>query len=640
MKIKPNQFYGKCLLILWSVSVLTVAQASESEVLTLPEMIVTNNSSENINTQPQSSTEFNRASLTSVNRADLNGVLRGLPSTGLSQTNGNSASNIILRGASGGLGLVNLDGVPLYGNFTAFFPLSHYPLDLLNRVSVNRGSDEAQSSSRTLGGSINLTSRKLNDEQAFLHTEGGSFGTVRNNVGLGIQNKLGNWSFAGGQSNIFEGISQASPTNGGNNESKNSQLSTGLLRWDKHFKALSVESSLYYVNSRDGYDGPGLLSNKTITWKADPNGLVKQQTWVAQSQAFYHLSDYWDSALQVGFTEDKQDGRTGTIKNCCSMNLTTQLLLAHWKNTHKIPFNNQKQKSLTLIWGVDAQQQHGENLNNFSKVNSLTNNLVSPIARAEIEWGNWLTTTETRLDHYDQFGGNHVLFNVNNSWRFIPTMMAWAKTGTGYRAPAMNELLHPLFGNIKLAPESNFGGEVGWRWNPNNFYEMSTSSYLQHYQNLIVLQQIVPANIKIPAISSANINEAQIFGVETQNNFKWNSDWKSGFSYSYMLANNPQTGLKIPNRPQNQGSVWTEWKVRPLVTLRVDLTYRQGYWADQLNTLKIQAAPHLNTSINYQVTPKIKLTLRGENINNQRTPDLYGFNYPGAAIYAGAYLDW
>jgi len=302
--------------------------------------------------------------------------------------------------------------------------------------------------------------------------------------------------------------------------------------------------------------------------------------------------------------------------------------------------NSQKDKSLSLIWGVDGQQQHGENLNNLSKVNSLTNSLLSPIARAEIAWGNWLTTTETRLDHYDQFGGDHVLFNVNNSWQFLPTMMAWAKTGTGYRTPAMNELLHPLFGNIKLAPESNFGGEVGWRWNPNSFYEISTSSYLQHYQNLIILQQIVPANIHIPAISSANINEAHIFGVETQNNFNWNSDWKSGFSYTYMLANNPQTGLKVPGRPQHQGQVWTDWKVRPLVTLRVDLTYRQGYWADPANTLQIQAAPRVNASINYQLSPKIKLTVRGENISNQRTPDLYGFNYPGAAIYGGAYFDW
>jgi vitamin B12 transporter len=635
MEVKLNQLVVNYLFISWSVCTFTIAKASDAEVVTLPEIVISNDTADNFNSPASSSTVFNRAALDALNRADVNGVLQGLPGTINSQASASMPSNIILRGAAGGLGLVNLDGVPLFGNFTAFFPLSHYPLDLFNRVSVDRGNDQAQSSSRTLGGSINLTSRQLNDGQAFLHSEGGSYGTVRNNVGLGMQNKLGNWSFAGSQTNIFDGISQVSPSNGGNNESKNTQLSTGLLRWTKDYKALSLESSLYYVNNREGSDGPGLLANGKRGWALDPNGLLKQQTWVAQSQAFYHVSGYWDSFLQIGFTEDKQDGRVGTLANCCSMNLTTQLLLAHWQNTHKIALNSQKDRALSFIWGVDGQQQHGENLNNLSKVNSLTNSLLSPIARAEMRWGNWLTTAETRLDHYDQFGGDRVLFNVNNSWRFLPTMMAWTKMGTGYRTPAMNELLHPVFGSIKLAPESNFGGEVGWRWNPNNVYEISVSSYLQHYQNLIVLQQTAAGTI-----ASANVSEAHIFGVETQNSFKWNSSWKSGFSYSYMLANNPLTGLKVNGRPENQGSVWTEWKVRAPITLRVDLTYREGYWSDPLNTIQVQAAPRVNASVNYQVTPKIKLTLRGENITDQRTPDLYGFNYPGAAIYGGAYFDW
>ncbi len=129
------------------------------------------------------------------------------------------------------------------------------------------------------------------------------------------------------------------------------------MRWDKHFKAVSVESSLYYVNSREAYDGPGLLANGLRGWKDDPNSLVKQQTWLAQSQVDYHLSEQWDSTLQIGFTKDQQAGRIGSLKNCCSMDLSTQLLLAHWRNTYKILLDNQSQNSLNVIWGIDAQQR-------------------------------------------------------------------------------------------------------------------------------------------------------------------------------------------------------------------------------------------------------------------------------------------
>ena len=70
------------------------------------------------------------------------------------------------------------------------------------------------------------------------------------------------------------------------------------------------------------------------------------------------------------------------------------------------------------------------------------------------------------------------------------------------------------------------------------------------------------------------------------------------------------------------------------------MTYRDGYWADQLNTLRIQSAPRLNANINYQINPKLRVYARGENINNERTPDLYGFNYVGAAIYGGVNIDY
>ena len=148
MKIKSIQFYVKCLFIFCSVCALTATQANDAEVVALPEINISNDFAKNIHNPGHSNSEFNRPFLDTVNRADLNGLLRGLPSTGLSQSNGNSASNIILRGAGGGLGLVNLDGISLFGNFTGFFPLSHYYFDLLNRVSVARGHDEAQSSSR------------------------------------------------------------------------------------------------------------------------------------------------------------------------------------------------------------------------------------------------------------------------------------------------------------------------------------------------------------------------------------------------------------------------------------------------------------------------------------------------------------
>lgn len=621
-----------CVSILLLLSIFFHETRAE-KAFDLPEMVIEEPSGNSTTHQLDTTTDINRKSLAAVHKADMNGALRGLASVGIGQANAGSPSALVLRGASGGLGLVNLDGIPLFNNFTGFFALSHYPLDLLDRVGVTRGQGGDRYSSRTLGGSINLLSRQMENGKAFLHTEGGSYGTVRTNLGGGVHNNLGNWTLAGGRTDIFEGISQASPQSGGN-ERDNSQMSNGLLHWDTDFNKGSLDSSLYFVRSRDGYDGPGLLANHKLGWKDDPNGLVNQETWVAQTHGKYHLSDNWDSSLRMGFTQDQQTGHVGTLPACCSMDLTSQLWVGHWENTHPIALSSKPDNNLRMIWGIDAQQQQGESPNNPKKIYALTNTLVSPLARAEIEWGDWLASTEIRYDHYDQFG-NHAVFNINTGWRFYTDMMVWAKGGTGYRAPAVNERLHPLFGNPNLIPESNAGGEMGWRWKANTRYEVSASSYIQRYHNLIVLQQNPNGSF-----NSLNINQAHVWGVELQGRYAWNEAWTSGLAYSYMVANNPQNNLEIGNRPHNQGQFWTEWHILVPLSIRVDLTYRDGYWADPLNTLRIQSAPRLNANINYQINPKLRVYARGENINNERTPDLYGFNYVGAAIYGGVNVDY
>jgi outer membrane receptor protein involved in Fe transport len=70
------------------------------------------------------------------------------------------------------------------------------------------------------------------------------------------------------------------------------------------------------------------------------------------------------------------------------------------------------------------------------------------------------------------------------------------------------------------------------------------------------------------------------------------------------------------------------------------MNYRDASWEDVRNTIRLHASVRLNANLSYQLNPKLQLYVRGENLNNDRTPDLADFNFPGAAVYAGAYLDW
>jgi len=626
--MSSSNYFSWCALL-----AIACTSASADQEPSLPEVVVEAESSYSVPAQLSQDGEFKRANLDTVGKSDLNGVFRSIAGVSVGQSNANTTSGLQLRGASGGSGLVNLDGVPLFNCFVGYFPLSHYPLDLFDNLKVTRGIGGERDSSRTLGGAINLSSRQIKPGKAFLHSEAGSYGTVRNHLGGGIGGDFGDLTMIAGRTDIFEGVSQAGPQNGAT-ERDNFDMSNGLLRWNKEFTRGSLDSSLYFVRTHEGMDGPGILSNGKLGWSDDLNGTVNQETWVAQTHGSYQVTNNWESSLRMGFTEDRQAGWIGTLpRGPLSMNVTSQLWLGRWQNSHRFAFNQQPQDAFRLIWAFESQQQHAEtplNASNFA----VTNTLISPLLRSEIEWGNWLASSEVRFDHYDQYGGGHTVFNASSGWRLNPEMLIWAKGGTAYRPPAVNELLHPVFGSPTLKSESSVGGEIGWRWKGKND-EISVTGYMQHYDNLILLQQI----LSIGSIRAANVN-ADIFGAELQAKHAWNTVLSSGFNYTFMDARDPQTNKKTPYRAPHQAQFWTEWRVLEPVSLRVDMTFRSDFWVDPDNTVRLDSAPRLNASINYQVTPKLRLNLRGENINNQLTPDFYGFNYVGAAVYGGAYLNW
>ncbi len=612
--------------------------ANAKQDASLSEVLVESPSS-NKSTQPlQQASEFNRSDLDAADKADLNGMLRSLAGVNIAQSNTATPSTLQVRAVSGGLGMVTLDGVPLFNSFVGFFPLSHYPLDFFDGVTVDRGLNSERDSSRTIGGAINLSSRQIESGRGFLHTEGGSYGTLRNHLGTGISGDLGNLTMIGGRSDIFESVSQAGPANDGS-ERDNFGMSNGLLRWNRELSRGNLDSSLYFARSHEGWDGPGRLADAKFGWTDDLNGAVDHEIWVTQTHGSYQIANNWESSLKIGFTQDQQTGRIGSLPSGpLPMNLNSQLLLGRWQNTHTVAINPQSTDALRWIWGIESQQQSGHSPFNPYKVFELNNHLLSPLVRGEIDWGRWLANVELRFDHYQNYG-DHPVLNASTGWRLNPDMLIWAKAGNAYRIPAVNELLHPVFGNPNLLPEKSLGGEVGWRFKDKHD-DVSVTAYMQFYDNIIYLEQSVSKG----TIRAANLPEAEVFGVEIQGKHAWNQVLSSGISYTYMNSrsynNAIPSGFSSPQRPPHQGQFWSEWRLLEPVRFRLDMTFRDGYWVDSEHTVKIGSAPRLNASINYQVSPTLRLNVRGENINNQLTPDLYGFNYVGAAVYGGAYLDW
>jgi vitamin B12 transporter len=574
---------------------------------------------------PGQTTRLSRTDLEAGETSDLNGLLRGLNGLIISQTNQGSPTGLSLRGAGGGaFGLVTLDGIPLFGTFVGIFPLSHFPSEVFDRLEVERGAGVLRNGSRTLGGAINLQTRRLADGQALVKLEGGSYGTLQSHLGGGIETPFGGLTAMAGRQDIFEATSQA---DAGDDKGERDpfQLTHGMLRWDKEFARGAFDGSLYFARSHESWDGPGLLPSGRLGWVDDKTSFRIDETWVAQGRGLAEIAPHWDSSLQIGFTQDRQQGAVGHNFKL-PMDLTSQLWLARWQNAHRHAIG--AGDAWRLTWGVEAQQQHAADLSVRDAVATYT--VVSPLARGEISLGDWSGQAEARFDHNDRYG-DRTVFAAGGAYRVRPDMSLWLKGGTGFRPPSVNERLHPVFGNPGLRPESAAGGEAGWRWRAGPGSELSLSGYYQRYEQLITLQ----FDSATGRSRAGNIPAVGVWGADAEARHAWTEDWSSGLSYSFMDARNLETRLKVPARPEHQGQFWNEWRFLPVLTFRVALTFRDGYFGDLANRLWLAPAPRLNALLKYQVSPNLQAYVRGENLNDERSPELYGFAFGGPAVYLG-----
>lgn len=562
---------------------------------------------------------LNSVDLQATQTPDLNSTLKSQPGLMLTQGSGQMMNSMSMRGSSGaGQGLLTLDGVPLFGNFAGFASLTHYPLDALEKVTIKRGSGGERHGSRTLGGAIHLQTRQFHaGDENFLHLEGGSFGTLREAAGTGATTKIGDFSAVVGRSDIFDGISQARL----GSEGDNFGMTHASGNWTKNFDRGNLNASVYYVRSDEDIDGVGILPNRKLGWVDDKKGRLSDETWVSQLQGDYDFTDYWNSALQFGFTQDRQKSLTTLIK---PYTISSQLFMLDWKNIHRLPLDEKNKNQAKISWGINTQHQNSPNF-------SVAQTVVSPNVRGVVILNDWELSADARFDHNDVYG-NHNVFSLGANRALSKTVNIWANGGTGYRQPGVSELVNPVYGNTALRGESNAGGEVGLNWQPTINSEIKISGYYQNYQDIIGLA----LDSRTGLVRAENVTEADVWGAEMQTTHRWSRIWQTGLTYGYMNATNPLTHLQIAVRPEHQGVFWNEIKILEPLKLRVELNVHDGYWFDVANTTRANPAPRLNALLQYELTPKTQLYVRGENLNSERTAEISNdFNYSGAAVYAG-----
>ena len=587
----------------------------------------------------QNTTLFDEADLAIGHERTVDEVLRGEPGVTVTKSGAFGVGTLSLRGA-GGQGLLTLDGLPVADSAPGVVNLNALLPDGLQSLEVDRGFGPASQTFSALGGAIRMTSREATIDSADLRVEGGTFGFLKETLRGNLKGEDARLAVTVNRSDAFDGAFHAQKDNG-NPERDPFHGTQALFRAGYDFSDdLSWDGSMLFRDSWNAFDAFG-IRNGALALVDEKGAFFAEENWMAQNSLKARLSDAWLSRLQLGYTHTRNHAEVMGLK----LGYTTDLYLARWENDQRL-WQGTGDDALHLVWGAEGRHEnaHAPTLvpvapfvfapgETFAEERSQQ----AGFAETRFRYGKLSGDVGVRYESYSRFD-DHALLHAGLAWQFTPEWKLRANGGNGFRIPGYGERLFPLLGNFAVKPERGAGGDLGLEWQPATRARLNLTGFYNRYDDLVIVTWNPIPSAQIPCIGEclSNLPNASIAGLEAAGEIAFNDQWRGGAAYTYTDSRNLDNNRRVPFRPRDVVRLWGEWRLPDLpVTLWAEGLYRGRTYNDVDNTLDVDDSLRFNAQMSYQIAPSLDLYVRGENLSNDKTPDAFSFDFPGAAVYGG-----
>ena len=589
-------------------------------------------------------------------------ALRWAQGLAVNQSGGpGTAVDVRMRGGTPEQTLVMIDGAIVNSATIGSYDFANLTTDNIERIEILRGNQSMLWGSDAMGGVINITTKRGRDTpniSAF--SEYGSFNTIRE--GANLTGKKGLLDFAGSISRWdtagFSSINYrrgATEADGYHNWQGSVRLGAELPKEGR------LEFSFRWMQGIVNFDG------------ADPNTLQPADVLGAKSQDTQYvfagnytqpITSWWSQKLTMSRATDNLVSNLGTVFRNVVTGATGSLAGTFGEGVSQIQttsnriewqHNVQVAKPLLLTAGYQFREQQGENLDLLNAVTTIPNKIVSSnagFADAQLNlWDRLFGTAGIRQDEYNVFGGA-TTYRVTGGYLHKETgTKLRGSYGTGFRAPTINQLFFPGFGNPNLQPEKSQGLDVAVDQTLlNDRVILSLGYFWTRYRNLIlsVNDPTVCTDPLSFGFCAQNVGQARAQGIEGSTKFKlvrdqlWIKSLDLQFQYTYTATNDLTNGqdTRLPKWPLNQWS--TILSYQPFDALRANL---EGRYVGQRynNTGNTQSIPHFyvwNFSATYDLNKSFQLYTRADNIFNQKYEEVLFFGTPIRSIFAGVRMNF
>jgi len=563
-------------------------------------------------------------------------------------TSGGPGSNATarIRGGSSAQTLVFIDGALVNSATLGEFNIGMLTTDNIESVTILRGAQSMLWGSDAMGGVIDIkTKRGEGTPTVKAFSEYGSFNTIREGGSVGgkiglvdVTASLSRWDSARFSSVNYR--SGAGERDAYRNWTASTLVGVALPQNGR------FEFSFRWINSDVDQDNP---SDPLFGGPFDVFKSKASTTNLVFSGMYYQpLTDWWDQRLTLSRAQESAITRAGDNQRSVTTGLET------------IPFSflnsDIRTKSNRIEWqhnfrigdpwlvtlGYQFREQLGTNEGQFSdKVLSSH----SGFAQVQLNvWDRLFATAGFRQEASNTFGDS-TTYRVTGGYVVQETgTKLRASYATGFRAPTINELFFPDFGNPNLQPEKSQSLDVGI---DQSVFEkrltLSVGYFWNRFRQLItpVFDPVGCAGFTTFGFCAQNIGSAKTQGWET--GLKWVLVQDAPFmkqldfqgQYTYTLTRDLETGARLPRWPVHQGSVTLSYQ--PVAPLMITLSLR--YVGSRFNTTGNQEPlPDfhvLNVAASYNFTPSIQGYVRADNLLNRNYEEVLFFGTPVRSVFGG-----
>lgn len=561
-----------------------------------------------------------------------------------------SSATVRIRGSNADQVLVLIDGAIMNSATLGSFNFSNLTTDNIERIEILRGAQSMLWGADAMGGVINITTKKggaAPSASGFI--EYGSFSSLRE--GLQVSGQKGPVDVSAALSRwdvtSFSAVNYrrgASERDGFHNWQGSTRIGVTLPRdgrLDLTFRLL--QGRINFDNGfAPGFDVLGAYSNS--------------QQFVYGASYQQPINNWWNQSL----TLTRQTETLGTVSGTTQRNLLTGAISTPFGGQSEIntvsnrvewQHNVQVAKPLLLTAGYQYRDQQGENLNTAANTVTFNNKSLSShagFAQAQLNvWDRVFATGGVRVDDYNVFG-TATTYRATAGYLHQETgTKIRGSYATGFRAPTINQLFFPDFGNTNLKPERSQSMDVGVdQYLLNNRLTLSAGYFWNRYRDMIVAQQsatVCGVGPFGPNFCAQNIGLVGTKGWEVSVKYALLKDLPGvkrldlQAQYTNTLTRNlgEEAGNRVPRIPVDQWSLILSYQ--PIEPLMVTLEgrYVGSRFEDVSNTQKLNAFDVWNLTANYEVVKGVQTYLRAENLFNEKYEEILNFGTPVRSVFAG-----